>query len=416
MGRSITFDYGLSGAPLLITKITDAFGRSSQLTYDGSGRLSSITDPVGITSTFSYGESGEPTFVTRLTTPYGTSKFSDILNPNDPTTGSLVNRSLAMTDPLGYVDYLHFYQNESVTGTQPTENRLPTGMTTDSGFLEWRNTYYWDRHAAANGGITTNGNGDVINENWTHPTIYHWFHFCCSINYVSNFLGSVKKPLEQYRQWYNYPNQTQDYYSGTLIKPTFIGRVLDDHSTQLTQATYNSLGLPLTNVDPNGRSTRFTYAANNIDLLTVQQNTASGFQTIASFSNYNNQHEPQTYTGADGKAWQYTYNTAGQLTSITDPNSGVTTYNYDSIGGLSMVQNANRQTVLTLTYDSADRVRTRTDSEGYTLIYAYDNLDRVTQITYPDGTTDQYDWTFQGGPFKVRRAWTSGSIPTGWGG
>ena len=101
-----------------------------------------------------------------------------------------------MTDPLGYVDYLHFYQNESVTGTQPTENRLPTGMTTDSGFLEWRNTYYWDRHAAANGGITTNGNGDVIDENWTNPTIYHWFHFCCSINYVSNFLGSVKKPLE----------------------------------------------------------------------------------------------------------------------------------------------------------------------------------------------------------------------------
>ena len=64
------------------------------------------------------------------------------------------------------------------------------------------------------------------------------------------------------------------------------------------------------------------------------------------------------------------------------------------------MQNANRQTVLTLTYDSADRVRTRTDSEGYTLTYAYDNLDRVTQITYPDGTTDQYDWTFQNGPLQ----------------
>ena len=58
----------------------------------------------------------------------------------------------------------------------------------------------------------------------------------------------------------------------------------------------------------------------------------------------------------------------------------MTTYNYDSIGRLSTVQNANLATVLTLTYDSADRVHTRTDSEGYTLTYAYDNLDRVTKI------------------------------------
>lgn len=29
-----------------------------------------------------------------------------------------------------------------------------------------------------------------------------------------------------------------------------------------------------------------------------------------------------------------------------------------------------------------------TDSEGWSVAYSYDNADRVTKITYPDGTAD----------------------------
>ena len=101
-----------SGSPLLITQITDPFGRAAQLTYDSSGRLSSITDPVGITSSFTYSGT-EPTFVTQLTTPYGTSTFSDTPNPND--TPETNTRSLTLTDPLGYTHYLYYYQNPAVT-------------------------------------------------------------------------------------------------------------------------------------------------------------------------------------------------------------------------------------------------------------------------------------------------------------
>jgi YD repeat-containing protein len=419
MGRSTTFTYGLSGYPLLITKITDPFGRYSQLAYDTSQRLSSITDPVGITSTFTY-SSSEPNFVTNLTTPYGISKFSDIPNPSDPTGGGYVDRSLAMTDPLGNVELLYFYQQASVTGTPEYEDQIPVDLLVDDGYLEWRNAYHWDRHAAAGGNVTTDSNGNPTAEKWTLPslpaganlpTVYHWFHLCCQINYASNQLGSIKKPFEKYRLWINYPNMpTNGYYTGSLIAPRYVGRVLDDSSSQVYQATYNApsviptpgvaYGNLLSKTDPAGRATLYNYASNNIDLLTVQQLTTSPstYTTIKTFGSYNTQHEPQTYTGADGQTWHYTYNAAGQLATVTDPNTGVTTYNYDSIGRLSTVQNANLATVLTLTYDSADRVHTRTDSEGYTLTYAYDNLDRVTKITYPDNTTDQYDYTFQSGP------------------
>jgi RHS repeat-associated protein len=403
MGRKTTFQYGLGN--LLITRIIDPFGRYSQLNYNSdTGQLVSITDPIGITSSFVYGSPSETDFITSLTTPYGTSKFSDTLDPGVPRT-SYLELSIAMTDPLNNVEYLHVYQNQGVTGTG-SEQYVPSGMTNDNSFLQWRNTYYWDAHEAANGGVTTDGNGNPTAETFTNPDIYHWFHQCCTINYLSAQLGSHKRPLEQYREWYNTnPLSGQDtgYYSGTFDGPTYIGRVLDvvgnSPVTQLTAATYNSLGRLLTFADPVNRMTQYSYAGNNIDLLTVSQLTApSTYTTIATFGNYNSQHEPGSYTGPDGQTWNYTYNVAGQLQTVTDPNAGVTTYNYDSLGRLSTVVDANNVRVLTLTYDNADRVATRTDSQGYRLTYGYDKLDRVTTITYPDGTTDLYNYNFQSGP------------------
>ena len=404
MGRITTFTFGIASHPYLITKITDPFGRSSQLTYDTSERLASITDPVGIVSSFTYGNAGEPNFITRLTTPYGTSKFSDTLNPNDPDGGyQPVHLSLTMTDPLNNVEYLDLYQNQAVTGTGP-EAVVPTGMTNDNTFLGWRSTYYWNAHEAANGNVTTDANGNPTAEKWPTADIYHWFHECCDINYVSNQLGSHKRPLEKYRQWYNVPQfnaaaAPYGYWSGTLMKPTAIGRVLDDGSTQLATSTYNSFGNLLTHIDGVGRSTQYTYAPNNIDLLTVQQLTAapSTYTTVGTFGNYNTQHEPQTITGADGKTWKVTYNTAGQRTSLTDPNGFVTSFGYDTLSRLTSIVDANRKTVDTFTYDSADRIATHTDSEGYTLQYTYDNLDRVTKVTYPDGTSDTNAYAFQSG-------------------
>jgi YD repeat-containing protein len=117
MGRSTTFTYGLTSHPLLVTQITDPFSRTTQLTYDTSLRLATITDPVGITSTFTYSTT-ETTFVKQLVTPYGTSTFSDTINPNDPSEDN--TRSLTITDPLGYTDYLYFYQNGACTITPCT--------------------------------------------------------------------------------------------------------------------------------------------------------------------------------------------------------------------------------------------------------------------------------------------------------
>ena len=400
MGRSTTFTYGLANYPLVITRITDAFGRYTQLIYDGSQRLVSITDPIGITSQFQYSPT-EPSFISTLTTPYGVSLFSDS-PPTQDTGGSGYQRALRLTDPLGYSDFLYHFE-KSTFYNDPGPYPSSSCLTTFTGYSYARNSFYYDRHAFPLG-VTLNLNGTIATEDPYKSHVTHWFHDKNNLNWTSRAPETIKPPLEN-GTWYRYPDQPADYYSGYLDRPIAAGRKLDDGTTQCTKATYNSSsgsfgGKPTSITDALDRLTQFTYASNNIDLLTVQQNTSSGLATIASFSNYNNQHEPQAYTGADGQAWHYSYNAAGQLTTITDPNSGVTTFNYDSTGRLSTAQNPNQQTVFTLGYDSADRVRTRTDSEGYTLTYNYDNLDRVTQISYPDGTSDLYDWTFQSGPLQ----------------
>jgi YD repeat-containing protein len=67
-------------------------------------------------------------------------------------------------------------------------------------------------------------------------------------------------------------------------------------------------------------------------------------------------------------------------------------FQYDPAGNLSTVINANNATAATYTYDSFARVRTYSDSEGWTATYDYDAADRVTKVTYPDGTTETYTY------------------------
>ncbi|WP_281407871.1 RHS repeat domain-containing protein, partial [Mesorhizobium sp. M2E.F.Ca.ET.209.01.1.1] len=75
-----------------------------------------------------------------------------------------------------------------------------------------------------------------------------------------------------------------------------------------------------------------------------------------------------------------------------DPLGHTTTYHYDSSANLTSITNANNATAATYTYDGFDRVRTYTDSEGWTATYDYDAADRLTKIIYPDGTTDLYTY------------------------
>jgi RHS repeat-associated protein len=378
-GRQTTFSYGRAGSPLLITQITDPFGRSATLAYDGSGRLSSITDVLGLTSSFTYDASS---LVNSMTTPYGTTRFAY----GASSTSTFVNsRFVQITDPLGNSEREEFVQPAPVPASDPI-GIVPKGMNTIDGNLQYRSSFHWDPHAYVVAGCTPTGGC-----NYTRARHTHFVHDATNSNFEGTTVESRKNPLEN-RVWFNYPGQASGpTAAGTYQLPTAIGRVLDDGTTQLTRLTYNAFGKITQAIDPVGRTTQLAYAANQIDLSTVTQSFSAGPAAIGQFT-YNPQHRPLTYTDAAGQTTQYGYNTTGQLTSVTDQLGQKTSFQYDPTGYLATIINANGKVAASFTRDTFGRVATYTDSEGWTISYSYDAADRVTRITYPDGTTDQYTW------------------------
>ena len=365
LGQKTAFTYGDPKNPLLVTAVTDPFGRSARIAYDDTGRLVSITDVMGMVSGFAY-DSGD--FIEALTTPYGKSTFQ---YGEDGTT-----LWLEMTDPLGETSYLKFTQNAPIEFSDPI---APSGMNLFNAYLMDRNSFFWDAHAYAHGGV-----------DYANAHLYHWLHWEPNTSLSSDVIESQKDPLTR-RVWYNYPGQVWGGATGTLNLPSIIGRVLEDGTTQLTQIGYGAYGHITSFTDPAGRETFFTYAPNGVDLIEVAQKTASG-QDVLFQATYDHRHLPLTITDAAGQQTTFTYNDAGQPLTVTNALGQVTTYRYDTQGYLTEVVNANAVTALRFAYDAYGRVASVTDAEGYTLGFQYDALNRLTEVRYPDGTTRTYGY------------------------
>jgi RHS repeat-associated protein len=374
-----TLSYENASDPMKITKVTDPFGRFATLEYNVAGQLESITDVIGIQSSFAYGPGD---FVNALTTPYGTTRF------RFGQAGT--QRWLEAEDPLGAVERVEFRHN--AFGIPLNEPAAPAGVTVINQWLEFRNSFYWDKRAMA-----------LYPGNYSKARITHFLHGT-DVNVASGVVESTKAPLEG-RIWYTYPGQNQGpQYIGSHAQPTAIARVLDDGTTQVYRYEYNSRGFATKEIDPLGRETRFTYGTGSTpdpdqtngtgrDLLKVEQKSGSDYELLTVYA-YNAQHLPLTITDSSGQTTTYTYNTAGQGLTITTPlragmtENRTTAFSYDTNGYLQSVTAPMAGASRSYTYDGFGRVRTVT-ADNSILTYDYDVLDRRTKITYPDGTYEE---------------------------
>ena len=114
---------------------------------------------------------------------------------------------------------------------------------------------------------------------YTKAKQYVWDRTEADFHTLSSTLESLKQPMESARVWYNYPSQTLSDQEGTINTPSFVARVLDDGTTQATQYQRNAIGKTTEMIDPSGRMTLYTYATNNIDLLSVAQVAAGATES-----------------------------------------------------------------------------------------------------------------------------------------
>jgi RHS repeat-associated protein len=372
-GLVTTLSYELTQDPLKVTEVTDPYGRSASLSYNSNGQLATITDALGLVSSFVYAAED---FVSSLTTPYGMTLFTHETDQAHTTSFRFVQA----TDPVGGTERVEFrWLTTDVASTEPS-NQVPSGFSAYNHDLDHYNSFYWDKRAMAV------GPGAASTATISHWLLWNYESFGL-IYYLHGFSvstpHSVKRPVEN-RVWYAYPDQTSAGASvGSGSQPTRTARVLDDGTSQIFQATYNSQGRPTSQTDPLGRTTTFTYASNGIDLLQTRQ----GSDVFSSFSNYTGLHQPQTAVDAAAQTTTTTYNAFGQPLTLTNAKGELTLLAYDANHHLETATQP-LGAITTLTYDGFGRIRTQTGPDGYTITTDYDVFDRVIRTTYPDGTFD----------------------------
>lgn len=378
LGQATNFYYDRASDTRKITRITDPFGRTAHLDYDGNNQLATITDPVGIQSGFTYSTDGT-NFINSMQTPYGTSTFA--------TGHSGTNRWVEMTDPLGGKERVEYRDN--APGISVTESAAPTGMT-NSG-LDVANTFYFDKKYTAL---------YPSSYDYTKARVIHWTKDANGS--PTGIIASEKAALEN-RVWYSYAGQSDTNHVGLMASPSQVARILDDGTTQLWQYQYNSIGKMTQSIDPILRKMNYDYAANNIDLLMVRQTTGGANELLRTLT-YNSLHEPLTDKDAAGQTTTYTYRADGhgQIDHVLNAKNERTDYAYgdgtsghptDYLVSVTGPTFNSTRPVTSYTYDSANRVRTVTTSpDNYTVTTDYDALDRPTTVTYPDATTQQFDY------------------------
>ena len=414
LGQTNRLSYEVSADPFLLTAVEDAFGRRATLSYTPAGQLASITDVAGLTSRFTYA-AGD--FVDALITPYGTTTFvnAESYSTNRSGPPALENRMLEVTDPLGHKERTEFIRS-SPPEVMPASEAVapdPGQIRVFNRFLHTRNTYFWDKRAM-----------DRHPGDYRYARVYHWLHD--SIDVHTSILESRRDPLEA-REWYRYQGQDEAHFvaDGMVGRgPSHVARVIENRATQLSRYTYNAVGNVTGAVDPLGRTMRIGYASNLVDVVGVWVGPSTNEEQILQVS-YDHRHLPTNVVDAAGHVTRFSYTTFGQPAWVENALGERTSFTYDPSGYLRHIQGPVSNASLALSYDAYGRVATVTDAEGDQLGFAYDALDRLTEVSYPDGSTERVvptigsirsysstGWGARAGRSITRcSSWSAGVIP-----
>ncbi|MGH9733520.1 MAG: RHS repeat-associated core domain-containing protein [Candidatus Acidiferrales bacterium] len=174
-----------------------------------------------------------------------------------------------------------------------------------------------------------------------------------------------------------------------------------------TMTTYDPLGRPTAVTDSGGLNTTYQYNANDVyetvgPLASGDTNTkrkqyeydALGRLTsVCEITNANGSGPCGQNTAATGFATQYTYDALGDLTKVTQGGGAQTrSYNYDGLGRMTSETNP-ESGVTSYSWDSdstcsgtyaGDLVK-KLDAAGNTTCYSYDAMHRMTSMTVPSG-------------------------------
>jgi YD repeat-containing protein len=280
------------------------------LTYDGSVRLSTITDPAGRVTTVVIDANNN---LTRITDPDGAVTQYGYANPSN----HLITTE---TNPDNHTATAHY----NCFGELTSETLFDGTSTTQVVSAQSGQAQYLLAPGGAADGVSLAYTASVTDPNGHITTL--------AFDRLSHVV-----------------TETDPTYAGTVI-------TYDRHEFPATVTT------PPTAADPRGMTTTYTYDDNgNVTSITRPDGSNPGGGTVTETLTYDDPYgipttvtdfngHTTTYTldphgnvlrrtDPDGLHEDYTYNFAGQVLTDTDRNGHRTTYTYDSRGRLTRVDN-----------------------------------------------------------------------------
>jgi RHS repeat-associated protein len=357
-----TIAYTWSGGH--VSSITDSTSRTTTLTYNGSGQVTTITDPANHTYQYTY----------------------------DSTSGNL----LTYTDPSG--DITTYTYN----GTGGNGSGLLASVKNNRG---WQTQISYDAQNRVT--LVTSG----LNSTGVCPS----GHQCPKTGFTYGVAGSGGFCTGSATTDVKSPSQ---YPSGAATRYCFDGRMrvtsTKDAMGNITSTDYQSDNggsncsdanghtlddLPCSTTDGRGHITTYGYdATSGENMLWSQAPTQTSTHRPAYvYGDSTNPYLATQYTDANGHITNYTYDSHGNLLTEAAP-IGTTTYTYDTQGQLASGTDPKTKTT-TYTYDNNGNLASETDPLGHQTTYGYDSAGNRTSDVSPRGnvtgaTAADYTTTF----------------------
>jgi RHS repeat-associated protein len=384
---------------------TDAAGRKRAWKYTttSSGPQTTITEPNGSTTIEQFNSEDSPTSITRAAgTPLAVTTFSEyngqgeLVASTDPAGGETTytydaegNRT-SERDPLG--DTTKWTYN---AGHEVTSETKPNGETTTITRDEHGNETEVSRPAPGGQTQTTKHTYDSAGEltSTTDPLGRKWTYA-----YDANGDRESETDPEGNKRTFSYDADSNEISS---VSP--LGNVAGANAAKF-KATIDrdARERMIETIDPLGHTTKTTYNSNG-QIATVTE--ADGHTTTYA---YDADNEPTKATEADGATKETEYDAAGQVIAHIDGDHHKTTYVRNALEQVTeVIDPLGHRT--TKTYDANGNLAHETNPEGKTTTYTYDADNRQTKVAYSDGKTASVEYEYNADGDRTKMIDASGT-------